>query len=1335
MFICMCVALLYRGLDRNSLCISYHTHIDVNPQTHTHTHTHTQLGFSSIDLSDPSILLSEPMYSSSSVPVDEVTQANLVLRLGTLAPRETYVFRLTTANSEGSAFAQVFVTPDRPPHSAVVLVEPVSGVALETRFVLSAVGPVDSTTDTPLLYRFGIRPDPESDSDADITWLTGTLTSNSLSTVLPSGTLSDGEFILTIIVRIYDRNGGYSDANVKVNVQDKPELQSASFYSDTLDQLSMVYESSADWVEALSELSSLMFELNKRVPGPDSQPIRDQCLKILLQATDERAIPFTQAHNELLIGLVSSISTSASLSDQADLKKTLDLLEGLTQWYREETGQQVTVPTDNIGQSLSLLPLQLLSDSYGQDPTPRLLTTPTSQQLLEAWGQMYASATPTEQRDAGASLLKGLEDIGYTLCQQSVQGENPSNFSTDLFDLWVQRRPPSGSLRLSDHIIDFGDALGDVYRAEVCQNTGVACSDTCVHLTVLKLDPLMPEGQATTLTSSARDKISMEIEGSDPLSLQIFSQVLSTSISQPFQNQFLSVSGLQMPIGVYIPFQPLPLSDSRALCIYRENGGSTGSHSEFVWAIDSTAPPAVVSIDGTDYYLCESTHLTDFAIGVLDPPVVTTPPIVTSEPPPPTEPTSTPVPIPRTSSVIPMQTPTPSPPPVSPFPVEAVIIPFLLLLALAVAVLVVVALLIWRKKKRSSKLKIAPVDEGAPSGTEEHDGPSGTGDGGEVSEKKGLLPPEESKVPMSIVQVKEDGEKSDIGVLNVLPSIRLRELRYQLSGHFNTLTNKPFYFLTRQLTEIEPATEQQQFVSLVFGDGTINLRLVASRSEVTKKQFCVCGNAAQFECSGCGSQGYCTPECQARHWTERHQRECTRLSEKRRRSEILQRRQLSFNLPGTTPLSPIEEHPSIGYGARYLERRSTVPATPVSASAPKDWKDFLSSSKQKRQSFPTVSSTATSSNLPLDFSQSGAKPSMFPAKPVTSLGQLASPQPPSGREAGTLSASGSAGIPLAPLRVPVTRQTDQLPLSPPPPPSSTTVASAVPSSHAGLGSLAAAATSTSTPVRLPPISQPKPSPAISSGTAGGVGIGGGGVGGGMASQQKYLASSLHLYRQQMQQVYQQPQHQPLFRQRDQTQLQGVHVPSSLSQPGKDFSLSIRSVTSEDFNAPTAAVGGVRAGMVDVRNEPLLESDEDDYTSTSTSSAGSEGRGGGGGGGGKEGEGSRPPSLAVRRKRSSSGVRKSSQTHPTPRNKQEGDAGSPSSGDSDSASSSESDSSESSTSSDGIEGKGGRHGSSSRNRKRSAPPPLRRTSSRASTGSGSGQQEASSGQDATSGQQK
>jgi hypothetical protein len=43
--------------------------------------------------------------------------------------------------------------------------------------------------------------------------------------------------------------------------------------------------------------------------------------------------------------------------------------------------------------------------------------------------------------------------------------------------------------------------------------------------------------------------------------------------------------------------------------------------------------------------------------------------------------------------------------------------------------------------------------------------------------------------------------------------------------------------------------------------------------EHTKRQFCVCASVADYECSRCENQGYCSEACQKRHWPQ-HSRLC-----------------------------------------------------------------------------------------------------------------------------------------------------------------------------------------------------------------------------------------------------------------------------------------------------------------------------------------------------------------------------------------------------------------------------------------------------------------------------
>ena len=378
--------------------------------------------------------------------------------------------------------------------------------------------------------------------------------------------------------------------------------------------------------------------------------------------------------------------------------------------------------------------------------------------------------------------------------------------------------------------------------------------------------------------------------------------------------------------------------------------------------------------------------------------------------------------VPETTSVVTMETPTVITQPVSGTSPVAYALPVILILAVAVVVsMVMITIVVWRKK-RAKKMKVLPETDGG-------EGPSGVATDEQTQAKlikSGPLTPEESKVPMTIIQLLSNGEREVVGTMHVLPAIRLRELRYHITNNFAGFKSKPFYFLTRQLVDIEPPSEQQQFVSLVYGqtdNQPIFVRKVETTSDLTRLHFCICGNASQFECSSCSAQGYCSPECQGRDWTERHQRECGRLGEKKHRLSVLRRQ---------ATLSPIEEHPRLLPSLSLSpERQATSNAAPV------DFRSLLNSQRSFQRP-PLSSQSSTSSSPP----RPGLPPLTSPTATRTTLGMLAAqPRPPSIKEEEGEEEEGEGGggeskpfakqLPHSPLCPPA----QQNPSSPPPPPS------------------------------------------------------------------------------------------------------------------------------------------------------------------------------------------------------------------------------------------------------------------------------------------------------------
>ena len=886
-------------------------------------------GYVDISLSLPGSIT----YPPPSVTLNHTTPFNLILPPNSLPPHLTHTFQLTATNEAGASSSRVSITTNPSPHSATVSVSPATGIALETIFAICVSGALDTPEDTPFLHQFGLS----GLNKGGVVWLSGVQVEPCLRTILPSG-LEPGRN-LSVVARVFDRSGGFSDVSESVTV-DPSESTSEISLQNLLTGLKNQYTATRDWQLLLSHLTSIAVEVSST---PSLSSVAREALSLFLEVFVED-LPASHTHYQLAGRLLSLLTTHSDPSDSL-----VSALTTITSFFKSQTAIP-TLPlagdSDRNNEPLQLRPVEGVAS-----PSSRLpISTATS--LLVTWSQLVSGS------DMPANLLAtsaaAVQEIGLTLCQGMVYGEAPSLVMSSLLELVTYKAPPTLQVNISGNLVEYGVSLEESYSTQACPQSRQTCFETC--LLSVKYSSDLFVNDRFQLAPTAEEQITSEIEGSDPQATELVSSVLSLSVPIPSQNEFLVVADSDQEFVILFPVRDEDWANgSIPLCLYREFGGGHG-FSNHLWQIESTSPPSRVSVDSVDYCQCSYSHLTEFAVGLLPPPVI----------PPPPSPTPTPSPSPLPS---PSATPTPISSPTEPPAVEqtgispaAVAVPIILVFLIVAAAVCVVVVFLVLKKKRSKVLKIAP-SEGQP-GEEGRDGPKRA--------RTGPLTPEESKVPMPIIELQEGGKRAVVGSMNVLPSIRLRELRYHLHDQFAGFKGKPFYFLTRQLVDIEPPTEQQQFVSLVYGDEAdkpIFVRRVDTGTELTRLHFCVCGNAAQFECSSCSAQGYCSPECQTSDWVERHQKECGRLSEKKQRMSILGR------YPSSTALSPVDEQnrlPSI-----FPERQN------ISAATPLDFRSLLRS----RHSFQRSSVASPPSLEPSVATPSITSPAKPPLPPLTTPGK------------------------------------------------------------------------------------------------------------------------------------------------------------------------------------------------------------------------------------------------------------------------------------------------------------------------------------------------------------
>lgn len=360
------------------------------------------------------------------------------------------------------------------------------------------------------------------------------------------------------------------------------------------------------------------------------------------------------------------------------------------------------------------------------------------------------------------------------------------------------------------------------------------------------------------------------------------------------------------------------------VCIYRPMGGNHGFNNT-EWLSDNLIPVVLVKSDVLTV-TCQYRHLSEFAVIQ----VPTVPTEITTRPSTPSPDFTTTFP---TTEIPQTQVSTTQPPPkITTAPSEPStgkpgasgtpvwIAAVAVLLVVVTVVIIVLGYFFYYKKHRMAKMTVVPEN------IELANSRGSLGEGMDDVDGKGS---------MQVINVDQTGDRREVCTVRILKTIRLRELRNVLIDEFgNDFKDKPFYFLTRHLKEVEPEDETMQFVRVVYEGEEIFVREVKlDQSDATRLHFCTCGSVAQFECAECQSQGYCSPDCQRKHWVEVHIKECRTLGEKKRRTAVLSRsRQTSVNqLPGTSG-DQVGSRPQPRYDVKtwrgYLNRTISGPVQP-----------------------------------------------------------------------------------------------------------------------------------------------------------------------------------------------------------------------------------------------------------------------------------------------------------------------------------------------------------------------------------------------------------------------
>ena len=842
-----------------------------------------------------------------SIVNSRVSPVNLVLSPNVLTPELPYSFRVTARQNGVSSYSETTIIAHTPPQATGLSIQPSTGIALETEYRISIERAVGSDSDHPLLYQFGIR------QDDTIYWLTGPLRVKSTVAHLPQGQANN---MLQVVTRVTGRTGGHTDTTTMVTVRPNAAATDSNIYQTRLATALSDLSTSRDWNKALATLVSSLLNIN----SPLSNAVGTAATNLLSEIYHQY-LPDDLTHQRTLIPTLQLLASKLTIPDKQVLVAiTTSIVHQLEAGANTNLGMMPAAVSLDNG-----VPSRLLSDRYGQDRLQEHISIAEVESLLEVWSSLVTI-------DTASAITATMRNLSNVLCKQMVMGEQSVMATGGSLKIKAEKTTPRGAFRTTaGAIVDFGSALDNLSEEQSCLNANTACSDVCLHSYDFTTDYF--SSNTLNLHTDTSRTIQSQITGSDPSSVQLYSSIVSLDFTIPVQDKLLNVQDLPSnAVQVYIPATvgTVMANGSTPLCLYRDSTGSNGRQ----WRLDNLKQPRRVTTDGTDYFICLFTHLTDFAVGLLPPPVI---------PPPSSSPLPLPVSTPTPSSSSVAVSITPSLTPVAVPSNAGIIAGVVVVLMIAIAVMVVAliaGLLVW-KKKRSKMMQVSPSFAEVPEPVQ-----------GTKFDSKPLTPGE-AKTPIRVIQLLENGERTLLGTVKILPSMRLRELRNLLTDEFIDLKQKAYYLCTKELCDIDPASEQQQFVSIVYS-GAVFLRHVKLDTPLVRHQFCVCGKAAQFECSSCNAQGYCCQECQRNHWNSSHQKLCSRLSEKKRRSEVLFRRQTSNNA-----LSPIPE------AATSQQPDSAEVAPRQQPASPTDWKSFLSVSRGVQSpSLPKQVSTTSVRSLP-----------------------------------------------------------------------------------------------------------------------------------------------------------------------------------------------------------------------------------------------------------------------------------------------------------------------------------------------------------------------------------
>ncbi|KAK3254730.1 hypothetical protein CYMTET_36066, partial [Cymbomonas tetramitiformis] len=152
----------------------------------------------------------------SEVADTPLTQADLVVRAGSLEAGGMYLFRLTAEDESGAAYGELELEVNLAPSGGTITASLQQGVVLDTRFTFMAPDWVD--VDTPLQYQFLYQVVGKTQNSFLTNYKSLTAPDFAFTTVMPEAGLEAHGRAVTVKVQVKDVYGGIGHASTNISV-------------------------------------------------------------------------------------------------------------------------------------------------------------------------------------------------------------------------------------------------------------------------------------------------------------------------------------------------------------------------------------------------------------------------------------------------------------------------------------------------------------------------------------------------------------------------------------------------------------------------------------------------------------------------------------------------------------------------------------------------------------------------------------------------------------------------------------------------------------------------------------------------------------------------------------------------------------------------------------------------------------------------------------------------------------------------------------------------------------------------------------------------------------